>query len=245
VLIPIALLIGAAPMIGLSMVGTSLMHGASWGLTYWSVGMGSELFYLYLMGLVSVAAIHVVLSSTQNGRRLIVEAGATLAQRLGPLVFFTVIYHSPTLLQLLWSLPSALSGARYPTAGITALAGLLSFCLELVRMFWIGVSTPVFVEERLSFFGVFRRAASLLDGRRWSLVRAYLPMLVVSLIANGGLTLVARYFPGSLIGQYLIVFTAALYALITMFGAIFGAVCYRELRRLKGDSASEIAEVFD
>jgi hypothetical protein len=240
-----ALLIVAAPMVGLTLAETRLMQGSSWSLSYWWARFGVEVIHLYLTGLLSVSTIHIVLSSTRGGMPLLAETGAAVAPRAAPLALFTIIYHAPTLLPIFATLPSAISGAGYPPYAMIGLAGLLSFCLELARMLWLGVSTPVFAEERLGFFAVFRRAAALLDGRRWSFLRAWIPILMVSLAMNGAVQLVARAFRVSLIGHNLIVFAAVLYALFGLINGVFIAVCYRELRQLKDGSANQIAELFD
>jgi len=245
VLFPLALVIGAAPIIGLNLGATSLMHGARWTLTYWGVRAGGQIITLYLFGLLAIATVHIVLSSAQAGRQLLVETGAMIAPRLVPLALVVAIYQSPALLTLLSTLPNALPGAGYRFYGLQILAGPIVFCLGLVRTLWVGASMPVFAEEPLGVFAVLRRAAALLAGRRWSFLKVYAPVVVFSLVTNGGLNFIARFFGRSLIGQDLIVISAAIYAVTAMFSAVFFAVCYRELRLMKDGSAKEIADVFE
>jgi hypothetical protein len=141
-------------------------------------------------------------------------------------------------------------GRILPILGIMILYGLgvgLGFLLFVVPgiillLMWY-VAIQACVVERLGPLGSLGRSAFLTKGNRWKLFGLVILVGILGGIVSGVVPVVGKLIAGRA-GYVIMQYVAQ--TLVTAFGAILGAVIYRDLRVAKeGIDTDRIASVFD
>jgi hypothetical protein len=111
----------------------------------------------------------------------------------------------------------------------------------LLLMWWVYI--PAIVVEGKGVIGGFGRSRELTRGRRWHILGLAVIVLVLTMVINFIVSFVTSAV-ASLTAQAIVEY--AVFALITAFNSVLGAVGYYYLRAEKeGTDVNEIARIFD
>ena len=248
-LLVLTVVIGWLPRIAMAQIRSPLVALGQWNTVAWLAQLGIALLHMLLSELLLICVVHAMLA---DGVGFIATLGATAKAafaRLLPLVPLTLILDAPSLTQVLAALRYSplLAGSASQMSPITysLIWGMVSLVAAIWILAWVGVAGAVFIEELLPAIPALRRAAKLMDHERWRFMALWIPFALIMGALIVGLNLPLLRASAFAVARRQLDLNGLESAFFDALWAVFIAVTYRELCRLKDNPASEVADVFD